>query len=179
MSRGTVRRIVRSGETVLTYERREQMMSHYLVKPPPCTPGAAWEKGQVESQVKNLRQELFVPRPRFKSLQGSISTKPQGISACPRRRCGPRTASTIPTFSAMPRARSAANGNERERRAGCGQKYLNGTRTNRDQAQLESIDSQRNLRRRLSSGARGREFESARSDHLSSPPRRAAPMKCP
>ena len=46
-----------------------QMMSHYLVEPTPCTPGAAWEKGQVESQVKNLRQELFVPRPRFKSLQ--------------------------------------------------------------------------------------------------------------
>ena len=46
-----------------------QMMSHYLVEPTPCTPGAAWEKGQVESQVKNLRQELFVPRPRFKSLE--------------------------------------------------------------------------------------------------------------
>ncbi len=46
-----------------------QMMSHYLVEPTPCTPGAAWEKGQVESQVKNLRKELFVPRPRFKSLE--------------------------------------------------------------------------------------------------------------
>ncbi len=46
-----------------------QLMSHHLVEPTPCTPGAAWEKGQVESQVKNLRQELFVPRPRFKSLQ--------------------------------------------------------------------------------------------------------------
>jgi transposase len=46
-----------------------QMMSHYLVEPTPCTPGAAWEKGQVESQVKNLRQELFVLRPRFKSLE--------------------------------------------------------------------------------------------------------------
>ena len=45
------------------------MMSHYLVEPTPCTPGAAWEKGQVESQVKNLRKDLFVPRPRFKSLE--------------------------------------------------------------------------------------------------------------
>ena len=49
--------------------RFEQMMSHYLVDPVACTPGAAWEKGQVESQVKNLRQELFLPRPRYKSLE--------------------------------------------------------------------------------------------------------------
>ena len=46
-----------------------QMMSHYLVDPVACTPGAAWEKGQVESQVKNLRRDLFVPRPRFKSFE--------------------------------------------------------------------------------------------------------------
>jgi len=30
--------------------------------------GAAWEKGQVENQVKNLRKDLFVPRPRYKSF---------------------------------------------------------------------------------------------------------------
>src|SRR5436190_21411685 len=42
-----------------------QMMSHYLVEPTPCTPGAAWEKGQIENQVKNLRKDLFVPRPRY------------------------------------------------------------------------------------------------------------------
>ena len=46
-----------------------QMMSHYLVEPTACTPGAAWEKGQVENQVKNLRQAVFVPRPRFKSFE--------------------------------------------------------------------------------------------------------------
>ena len=46
-----------------------QMMSHYLAEPVACTPGAAWEKGQVESQVKNLRKEVFVPRPRFKSFE--------------------------------------------------------------------------------------------------------------
>ena len=49
--------------------RFEQMMSHYLVDPVACTPGAAWEKGQVESQVKNLRKELFVPRPRYTSFE--------------------------------------------------------------------------------------------------------------
>ena len=45
-----------------------QMMSHYLVEPVVCTPGAGWEKGQVENQVGNLRERLFVPRPRFKTL---------------------------------------------------------------------------------------------------------------
>jgi transposase len=48
--------------------RFQQMMSHYLVEPVACTPGAAWEKGQVESQVKNLRKDLFLPRPRYKSF---------------------------------------------------------------------------------------------------------------
>ena len=45
-----------------------QMMSHYLVDPVACTPGAGWEKGQVENQVGNVRERLFVPRPRFKTL---------------------------------------------------------------------------------------------------------------
>jgi transposase len=46
-----------------------QMCSHYLVEPTACTPGAAWEKGQVEKQVDNLRAAVFMPRPRFKSLE--------------------------------------------------------------------------------------------------------------
>jgi transposase len=46
-----------------------QMMSHYLVEPTACTPGAGWEKGQVENQVGNLREQLFVPRPRFKTIE--------------------------------------------------------------------------------------------------------------
>ena len=48
--------------------RFEQMASHYLVEPVACTPGAGWEKGQVENQVGNVRERLFVPRPRFKTL---------------------------------------------------------------------------------------------------------------
>jgi transposase len=46
-----------------------QLMSHYLVEPTACTPGAGWEKGQVENQVGNIRERLFVPRPRFKTLE--------------------------------------------------------------------------------------------------------------
>ena len=52
-----------------TFNRRfEQLMSHYLVEPVACTPGAGWEKGQVENQVGTSRDRLFTPRLRFKSF---------------------------------------------------------------------------------------------------------------
>jgi len=52
------------------YNRRfEQMCSHHLVEPVACTPAAGWEKGQVENQVGNLRDRLFLPKPRVKSLE--------------------------------------------------------------------------------------------------------------
>ncbi len=45
------------------------LMNHYLMEPVPCTPGAAWEKGQVENQVKCLRKQLFAPKLSFPSLE--------------------------------------------------------------------------------------------------------------
>ncbi len=48
--------------------RFAQMCSHYLVEAVACTPAAGWEKGQVENQVGTLRQRLFTPRPRVKTL---------------------------------------------------------------------------------------------------------------
>src|SRR5947209_5818466 len=51
------------------YNRRFlQMCSHHLIEPVACTPAAGWEKGQVENQVGNLRDQLFRPKPRVKSL---------------------------------------------------------------------------------------------------------------
>jgi hypothetical protein len=51
------------------YNRRFlQMCSHYLVDPVACTPASGWEKGQVENQVGNLRDQLFRPKPRVTSL---------------------------------------------------------------------------------------------------------------
>ena len=44
------------------------MCSNYLVKPVACTPGAGWEKGQVEKQVRDVRKWLFIPRPKFINL---------------------------------------------------------------------------------------------------------------
>ncbi len=46
-----------------------QMCSHYLVKPVACTPGAGWEKGQIEKQVQDVRNWIFTPRLRFASLE--------------------------------------------------------------------------------------------------------------
>ena len=51
------------------YNRRFlQMCSHHLIEPVACTPASGWEKGQVENQVGNLRDQFFRPKPRVKSL---------------------------------------------------------------------------------------------------------------
>jgi hypothetical protein len=49
--------------------RFEQMCSHYLVEPVACTPGAGWEKGQVENQVGTVRKRFFAPRLRFATFE--------------------------------------------------------------------------------------------------------------
>jgi transposase len=49
--------------------RFQQLASHYLFEPRACTPAAGWEKGQVESQVKAVRQKVFSPRLRFACLE--------------------------------------------------------------------------------------------------------------
>lgn len=51
------------------YNRRFlQMCSHHLVEPVACTPAAGWEKGLVENQVGTIRDLLFRPRPKVKTL---------------------------------------------------------------------------------------------------------------
>ena len=52
------------------YNRRFlQMCSHHLVDPVACTPASGWEKGQVENQVGTVRDILFRPRPKVKTLE--------------------------------------------------------------------------------------------------------------
>ncbi|WAJ31599.1 IS21 family transposase [Antarcticirhabdus aurantiaca] len=48
--------------------RFEQFCSHHLVEPTACNPGAGWEKGQVENQVRTARNRFFKPPPRCGSL---------------------------------------------------------------------------------------------------------------
>jgi transposase len=51
------------------YNRRFLVMcNHYLIEPTACTPGAGWEKGQVENQVGNVREWVFTPKLRFADL---------------------------------------------------------------------------------------------------------------
>ena len=42
--------------------RFTQLCSHYLFEPISCTPGAGWEKGQVENQVGLARRRFFTPK---------------------------------------------------------------------------------------------------------------------
>jgi len=49
-------------------KRFERMCSHYLFEPVACTPGAGWEKGQVENQVGVSRNRFFTPLPRFATI---------------------------------------------------------------------------------------------------------------
>jgi transposase len=48
--------------------RFQQFASHHVFEPVACTPGAGWEKGQVENQVGTMRRRLFVPRLRLADL---------------------------------------------------------------------------------------------------------------
>lgn len=49
-------------------QRFLQLCSHRLVDPVACTPAAGWEKGRVENRVGTLRDLLFRPRPKVKTL---------------------------------------------------------------------------------------------------------------
>jgi len=60
---------VLSGKQRVFNRRFAQMCSHYLVEPVACTPGSGWEKGQVERQIKSVREWLFTPRPRFEDYE--------------------------------------------------------------------------------------------------------------
>ena len=81
------------------YNRRfVEMCSHHLIEPVACTPGAGWEKGQVESQVGHVRGRMFVPRPRGRSyaeinawLEDQMHPLRRSGGVIPRsrtRRCG-------------------------------------------------------------------------------------------
>jgi transposase len=45
------------------------LMNHYVMEPVACTPASGWEKGQVERQVQDLRNQLFTPKLNFDNLQ--------------------------------------------------------------------------------------------------------------
>jgi len=65
--------------------RFQNLASHYLFEPVACTPAAGWEKGQVESQVKFIRQRLFVPRLKFgdiDELNQWLSDRCRTLAAC-------------------------------------------------------------------------------------------------
>ena len=57
-----------SARRASTTSASAQTCSHHLVDPVACSPASGWEKGQVENQVGNMRDQLFLPKPRVVSL---------------------------------------------------------------------------------------------------------------
>jgi transposase len=49
--------------------RFTQLCSHYLFEPVSCTPGAGWEKGQVENQVGLARRRFFTPKVKVRDFR--------------------------------------------------------------------------------------------------------------
>jgi hypothetical protein len=71
LSRAVAAAVVRDAFTgkARQYNRRFlQMASHYLIELVACTPGAGWEKGQIENQVGHVRENIFTPRLRCTNL---------------------------------------------------------------------------------------------------------------
>ena len=50
------------------HQRFLACMNHYVMEPEACNPAAGWEKGQVESQVKVMRKQIFAPKLSFATL---------------------------------------------------------------------------------------------------------------
>jgi transposase len=80
-----IHKILRGKERLFN-RKFEQLCSHYLVEPVACTPGAGWEKGQVENQVGTIRKWLFTSRPRCNSYAELNSwLHDQCLSICKKR----------------------------------------------------------------------------------------------
>jgi len=62
-----VHRILKGKERDLN-KRFARMASHYLFEPVMCNPAAGWEKGQVEKQVQDVRNWVFLPKLKFDSM---------------------------------------------------------------------------------------------------------------
>jgi len=57
------------GKERVFHPRFLALMNHYVMEPVACTPASGWEKGQVENQVRVLRNDLFKPKPCFAKLE--------------------------------------------------------------------------------------------------------------
>lgn len=63
-----VHRILKGKERDIN-KRFTRLASHYLFEPVMCNPASGWEKGQVEKQVQDVRNQVFCPKLKFQSLE--------------------------------------------------------------------------------------------------------------
>ena len=74
------------GKERIFHPRFQSLMNHYTMEPVACTPASGWEKGQVESQVKTLRGQVFAPKLYFDGLDdlnGHLQARCEALSAKP------------------------------------------------------------------------------------------------
>lgn len=64
----TIVQAIHAGKERQFNRRFLALANHYLFEPVACTPASGWEKGQVENQVGNVREWLFIPRPSFRDF---------------------------------------------------------------------------------------------------------------
>ena len=62
-----VHRILKGKERDLN-QHFARMASHYLFEPVMCNPASGWEKGQVEKQVQDVRNWVFLPKLKFDTM---------------------------------------------------------------------------------------------------------------
>jgi transposase len=86
--RTAVKRVLRGKHRDFN-SRFQQMCSHYLFDPVACTPGAGWEKGQVENQVKFVRGRWFTPRPKVRTLEELNAMLLEGVIGWAKTRAHP------------------------------------------------------------------------------------------
>jgi len=63
-----VHRILKGKESDVN-KRFTRLASHYLFEPVMCNPASGWEKGQVEKQVQDVRNQVFCPKLKLESLE--------------------------------------------------------------------------------------------------------------
>ena len=73
----SVRRLVAVTAGKFKPELRE-LCDHYRIRPAACMPGQDWERGATERQLRDVRRNLFVPRPEaatYRNLNDRLETR--------------------------------------------------------------------------------------------------------
>ena len=86
------------GKERIFHPRFLACMSHYAIEPVACTPASGWEKGQVESQVKTVRSQVFTPKlyfDRLEDLNAHLEARCEALAAKPHPEAKTRSVADV------------------------------------------------------------------------------------